>query len=130
MKKAILFLLLLFITPTLFAQSEKDESFMWSIYFGGGSYYIDQQQIQELHKWLDGFPGLEGYDILIHSHTDDIGTLDYNQWLSQMRTHAVIKILEQRGLRPETISKEDFGELNPVYDNATMEGKLKTAGRM
>ncbi len=99
--------------------------FVKSIFFGGGSYYIDGRQIKELNEWLDGFPGLEGYDILIHSHTDNIGTLEYNQWLSQMRSDEAVRVLQQRGLRPETISKEDFGELNPVYDNATWEGKYK-----
>ena len=96
-----------------------------SIFFGGGSYYIDGIQIRDLNDWLDGFPGLEGYNILIHSHTDNIGSLEYNQWLSNMRSDAVIRVLQQRGLRPETISKEDFGELNPVYDNSTWEGKLR-----
>ncbi|MEO1258210.1 MAG: OmpA family protein [Bacteroidota bacterium] len=102
-----------------------DPALIKSIFFGGGSYYIDGQQINDLNEWLDGFPGLEGYDILIHSHTDNIGSLEYNQWLSQMRSQSVIRILEQRGLRPETISKEDFGELSPVYDNNTWEGKLR-----
>lgn len=124
MKKSLLLILILASTHIVSAQTD-DPAFIKSIYFGGGSYYIDGRQIQELNEWLDKFPGLEGYDILIHSHTDDIGSLEYNKRLSEMRSHAVIRILEQRGLRPETINKEDFGELSPVFDNSTWEGKLK-----
>ncbi len=123
MKTAILFLVsCLHFLPTKAQTGEPP--YIKSIYFGGGSYYIDGRQIRELNEWLDGFPGLEGYNILIHSHTDNIGSLEYNQRLSQMRSRAVLRVLEKRGLIPETISKEDFGELNPVYDNSTWEGKL------
>ena len=123
MKSAIL---LLFAASALLQTHAQagEPPYIKSIFFGGGSYYIDGQQTRELNEWLDGFPGLEGYHILIHSHTDNIGSMEYNQRLSQLRSRAVIRILEQRGLMPETISKEDFGELNPVYDNATWEGKL------
>lgn len=124
MQKLILAFSYLLFTTFLIAQ-QKNHAISKSIFFGGGNYYIDQQQVLELNDWLDKFPGLEGYDILIHSHTDDIGSLEYNQWLSQMRTNSVIRELAKRGLVPETISKEDFGELNPVYDNETWEGKLK-----
>ena len=123
MKAAIfIFAALLYFSPTKAQTGEPP--YIKSIFFGGGSYYIDGQQIKELNEWLDGFPGLEGYNILIHSHTDNIGSLEYNQRLSQMRSRAVIRVLEFRGLDPTTISKEDFGELNPVYDNSTWEGKL------
>ena len=123
MKMAIF--LLFFGFHFLHTQAQTGEPpYIKSIYFGGGSYYIDGQQIKDLNEWLNGFPGLEGYNILIHSHTDNIGSLDYNERLSRMRSAAVIRVLEKRGLIPETISKEDFGELNPDYDNATWEGKL------
>ena len=96
-----------------------------SIYFGGGSYYIDQQQIQELHEFLEGIDGLEQYTIIVHSHTDNIGSLEYNQWLSNMRSNATIRALKGWGIPPEIISTDNFGELNPVYDNSTWDGKLR-----
>ena len=118
------FLSFLLYFPSLGTQTG-EPPFIKSIYFGGGSYYIDGQQIKELNEWLDGFPGLEGYNILIHSHTDNIGSLEYNERLSKMRSAAVIRVLEKRGIVPETISKEDFGELNPIYDNSTWDGQLR-----
>ncbi|HEY4655391.1 MAG TPA: hypothetical protein VIH22_12805, partial [Cyclobacteriaceae bacterium] len=54
-------------------QQPADEIRM-SIYFLGGSYYIDDQQIHELNEWLDSIPNLlETYEIHLISHTDPIG---------------------------------------------------------
>ena len=123
MKSIILFLIASIQLISTHAQTG-EPPFIKSIFFGGGSYYIDSRQTQELNEWLDGFPGLEGYNIIINSHTDNIGSIEYNKRLSEWRTESVLRILENRGLARETISRESFGEENPVYDNATWEGKL------
>ena len=123
--KPILTLLLLAAFLPLEAQDEKAPYHIFSIYFGGGSYHIDGQQAQELSQWLKQFPGLEDYEISVHSHTDDIGSREYNDRLSQLRSEAARNRLLKKGIPNDHISIEDFGELNPVYDNNTWEGKLK-----
>ncbi len=116
----------LIISIPLSAQEEPlQDYYIFSIYFGGGSYYVTPEQEQELYKWLDGIPGIENHQISVHSHTDDIGSKEYNAWLSQRRSEAAIDKLMNHGINPDRISIEDFGELNPVYDNNTWEGKLK-----
>lgn len=125
MKKLLLFCLLSFSLNQIAAQDEEPNYYIFSIYFGGGSYYIDGQQTQELNKWLDGIPDIDNHEISVHSHTDDIGGKAYNDWLSQMRSESAILKLVQWGIDQEVISIQDFGELNPVYDNSTWEGKLK-----
>jgi flagellar motor protein MotB len=42
-----------------------------------------------------------------------------------MRTDAALQRLLMKQIPEEIISIEEFGELNPVYDNSTWEGKLK-----
>lgn len=107
-------------------EGEEDPGYyIYSIYFGGGSYYIDQEQAQGLVDWLNSIPDVETHAISVHSHTDNIGSKAYNDWLSQMRSESAIHQLLQQGIPEENISIEDFGELNPVYDNSTWEGKLK-----
>lgn len=128
MKKNSLFaLLLLFAISPLQGQVEETSPsyYIFSIYFGGGSYYIDSEQSQELFDWIDGIEDADNMEISIHSHTDNIGSKSYNDYLSQMRSEAAIRKLIEKGLRQEMMSIEDFGELNPVYDNSTWEGKLK-----
>ncbi len=127
MKKIILpFLVLL---PILLSGQEQEQSapdhYIFSIYFGGGSYYIDGEQEKALYLWLQSIPNVEQYAITVHSHTDDIGSQEYNARLSQLRSEAAIHRLLKKGIPNDHISIEDFGELNPVYDNNTWEGKLK-----
>lgn len=106
-------------------QEKKPSYYIFSIYFGGGSSYIDPEQIQSFFEWYDGIPDADKQAISIHGHTDDIGSKEYNDWLSHHRSEAALQLLLQRGRTRESISIEDFGELNPVYDNNTWEGKLK-----
>jgi outer membrane protein OmpA-like peptidoglycan-associated protein len=98
---------------------------IFSIYFGGGSHYIDQEQIDALNKWLDEIPELDSHDVSIHGHTDNIGGAEYNQWLSKMRSDNTLQKLLDKGLRSEMITIQDFGQFNPLFDNSTWEGRRK-----
>ena len=112
----------------LFAQAQSttvDPSLMKSIYFGGGSYYIDDLQRQELKEFIEGFSNLSNYKITVHSHTDNIGSDEFNQMLSEMRSRMAIRELVELNIDPETIEIHDFGEFNPVYDNSTHEGRIR-----
>ena len=125
--KQITLLAFVFLTMPLLLPAQEDGARhnIFSIYFGGGSSYIDGHQARELYKWLDAIPDIENCEITIHSHTDDIGPLDYNERLSRMRSESAMQKLIDKGLDPSKMSIEDFGELNPVYDNSTWEGKLR-----
>ncbi|MEO9966960.1 MAG: OmpA family protein [Reichenbachiella sp.] len=94
-----------------------------SIYFPGGQYYITPYQLEELRSFLDSIPDLNHFNITIHSHTDNIGGVAYNQWLSEMRSTTTIYELSNRGVPLEIIEQKDFGQFNPVYDNNTSQGR-------
>ena len=96
-----------------------------SIYFDGGSYYIDQYQAHELSRWIDSIPNLlDKYQIQLISHTDPIGGKQFNEWLSQMRSGAVYDLLIEKNIPRELISIRDWGLENPVYSNDTWEGRI------
>ena len=95
-----------------------------SIFFGGGSYYVDEIQTQELFQLLDTIQNLELYQISIYSHTDNIGSRYYNKWLSEMRSQAAFDKLIMKNIPLENISIKAFGEENPYFDNDQYEGKL------
>lgn len=95
-----------------------------SVYFAGGSYYLDTQQKKSVHDWLNGKTDLHEYEIMLHSHTDNIGTLSYNQFLSQMRSSEVLRALEEIMIPRDEVRVQDFGELNPLFDNNTLNGRL------
>lgn len=116
---------LAFITSQSFAQDQQQAYILKSIYFGGGSYFIDEFQIEELKSLVDSVQDIRDYTITIHSHTDNIGGAEYNEWLSQMRGDAVIERLLQLEFKSNQIEKRDFGQFNPVYDNRTWEGRRR-----
>ena len=113
----------------LVAQAEEpavgDELLYMSIYFGGGSFYISEEQEVELKEFIEALPNIYHYTISIHSHTDNIGGVEYNNWLSEMRGQsAIIELIENR-VPQENIFLKDFGEFNPVFDNHTYMGRRR-----
>ncbi len=122
----ILKIILLFtiVSFASYAQTIHDE-LRKSIYFGGGSYYIDDGQITELFHWLDSIPKLtEKYQIQLISHTDPIGGKRYNEWLSQMRNESVFELLVQKNIPETIIYKKDWGIENPVFSNDNFQGMM------
>lgn len=94
-----------------------------SIYFNGGSFEIDEFQVEMLSDWLDSIPNLlDKYQIQLISHTDPIGGKEYNQWLSQMRSQEVFQLLLDKDIPEQSISVKDWGLENPVYTNQTYRG--------
>ena len=114
----------LFTSIALPAQHLAPEDKSISIYFGGGSYFIDSEQEVDLVRFIEEVDNLARYQIEVHGHTDNIGSYESNQYLSHMRSKEVIRILNELLIERETIFQYDHGELNPDYNNDTWNGKL------
>src|SRR5688572_4066198 len=123
MIRQLLLSVLILVSVSAMAQQHQDE-IRKSIFFGGGSYYVDEVQIEELYDWLDSIPNLlDKYDIHLISHTDPIGGKEYNDWLSKMRSEAVEQIILNRGdISERKITIKDWGLENPVYSNTSYNG--------
>lgn len=70
-------------------------------------------------------PDLITKEVLIVGHTDNTGTIEYNQKLSEKRALACKKYLSTLGLDNNKIRIEGRGELFPIGDNSTKEGKTQ-----
>ncbi|HEY9044482.1 MAG TPA: OmpA family protein [Ohtaekwangia sp.] len=116
-------IILLLLPLYLQAQDQPRDEIRKSIFFGGGSYDIDEWQAAELYDWLDSIPDLlEKYDIHLISHTDPIGGRQFNEWLSKMRSGSVQNLLLQKEIPEHKITIKDWGFENPVYSNQTYSG--------
>ncbi len=115
--------ILISISSYCYSQDQAQGYVLKSIYFGGGSYYADEYQLQELYDLVDSIPEIKYYTITVHSHTDNIGGAAYNEWLSNMRSETVIAELLNMEFKANQIEIKDFGQFNPVYDNNTWEGR-------
>lgn len=113
-----------FLSIAITLRAQQDE-IRKSIYFDGGSWYIDDFQVEDLTHWIDSIPNLfDKYEIQLISHTDPIGGKEYNEWLSQMRSEAVYKILIDQNIPEKKISVKDWGFENPVYQNDSWRGRI------
>ncbi len=61
--------------------------------------------------------------ITITGHTDSTGSEAYNQKLSERRAQAVADYLKSRGVNPALLNVVGMGELAPIADNSTKEGR-------
>jgi outer membrane protein OmpA-like peptidoglycan-associated protein len=67
-------------------------------------------------------PGLK---LEVEGHTDSVGSIEYNQRLSENRAHAVRAYLVEQGVKSDSITSRGFGKTMPVADNATAEGRQR-----
>jgi len=103
---------------------DPDQPLIKSIFFGGGSFYVDPEQSESLQDFLNGIPNIDMYTITIHSHTDNIGGAEYNNWLSNMRSESVAYELIMQQIPSNNIRINDFGQDKPIFDNRTYKGRL------
>ena len=123
MRISSFFLLLMLISFSTLAQ--QTEELRKSIYFGGGSYRVDDFQVNELIDWLDSIPNLtDKYQIQLISHTDPIGGREFNEWLSKMRSQAVFEIILAKDIPESIIHIKDWGLENAVYSNQSHRGRM------
>jgi hypothetical protein len=115
--------ILFFACSTSFGQEMKE--IVKSIYFGGGSYHVDQNQAQQLSDLVNSLNNLEYYEINIMSHTDPIGGRQFNEYLSKMRSQSAINLLKALDIPQEKIRFKDFAFDAPAYDNNTWEGRAR-----
>lgn len=76
--------------------------------------------IESLSKILNKYPDT---NILIEGDTDNEGTEEYNQQLSERRARSVADHQKGQGVAGSRISTVGLGELNPVTSNATAAGR-------
>ncbi|GGK38030.1 MULTISPECIES: OmpA family protein [Flavobacteriaceae] len=62
-------------------------------------------------------------DFVVEGHTDNVGTERSNQLLSERRASAVRDHLVSKGINPDRLSYEGFGESRPIDSNDTASGR-------
>ncbi len=126
--RTILSFFLFFLSLPIFAQVvKKDTTLIRSenIYFDFGK---DNIRPSEKNKLISLAASLrekfDGY-IQLTAHTDSIGTLNNNYSLSERRGSAVIHYLMQQRIAPFSFVTRYDGEMIPIADNSTEEGRQK-----
>ena len=94
-----------------------------NIFFETDMYSLDELSLVELDKLFSFLLRNPDIRILICGHTDNVGSEEYNQVLSENRAGAVYGYLVNAGIYPERLEFKGFGKSQPVSDNETEEGR-------
>ncbi len=78
--------------------------------------------IDELAELLRRYPRIR---LEVQGHTDNVGTPEYNQRLSEARAQAVVDALVERGIDRRRLRPRGFGMTMPVAPNDTEENRQK-----
>lgn len=62
-------------------------------------------------------------NLTLQGHTDSIGSVTFNSMLSQKRSDAVLQSLLLQGIDATRVSSQVFGELSPVAENSSVNGR-------
>lgn len=81
-----------------------------------------QSNLSDLANTLQKY---EDTNVLIEGHTDNTGTDDHNQGLSERRAKSVANYLLGTGISADRLQKVGYGESQPVADNDSKSGRTK-----
>jgi OOP family OmpA-OmpF porin len=93
------------------------------IYFETSKYDLLTQSFYELDKVVTLLKENPTMKIEIDGHTDNVGSADKNQILSQDRAIAVMNYIVSKGILSNRISAKGFGSTKPMVDNDTPENR-------
>jgi len=96
-----------------------------NIFFEFGKFDLLEDSFAELNRLTQILKENPGVKILLKGHTDNIGTDQSNQILSENRAGAVRDYLVLQGIEKSRINIRGFGRTNPIADNSTDEGRSK-----
>ncbi len=98
---------------------------MSEVLFDTGKSDLQPEAREDLAK-LSGivlnYPSLK---LTVEGHTDNTGSAESNQTLSEQRANAVRDYLVKQGLNSSSVTAQGLGENTPVADNSTAEGREK-----
>jgi outer membrane protein OmpA-like peptidoglycan-associated protein len=96
-----------------------------NIFFDFDKFSLKPESFAELNKLLVFLQFNPGLKIEIGGHTDNAGSVNHNQVLSNNRAKAVYDFLVQQKIKPERLSFHGYGASVPLSTNSTEEGKAQ-----
>ncbi len=96
-----------------------------NIFYETDSFRLEPESRVELNKLHQFLVDNSRLKIEISGHTDNVGSLQYNMELSRKRARSVYNYLIDKGIDPERLSYEGYGESDPIATNETEEGRAK-----
>ena len=96
-----------------------------NIYFAVDKSEVLQQSYNELVKLKELLERNPTMAIELRGHTDNQGTVEHNQKLSENRAKSVVEHLVNMGIDRSRLTWKGFGKSEPVADNSSAKGRQK-----
>lgn len=81
-----------------------------------------REKLAKVSGILLAYPDLK---MQVEGYTDNIGSDEYNQKLSEQRANAVRDYLVSQGVKDANITAQGFGKTHPIADNSTSSGRAQ-----
>jgi outer membrane protein OmpA-like peptidoglycan-associated protein len=96
-----------------------------NIFFDTNKFDIKDESNPEMQKLVDFLNLNKGVKIEISGHTDNVGSDQANQVLSENRAKSVYQYLIANGIQADRLTYKGYGETQPIAPNDTDEGRSK-----
>jgi outer membrane protein OmpA-like peptidoglycan-associated protein len=101
-----------------------------NVYFEFDDADLTAEATAELDRLVDVINESDAPQIEISAHTDNRGTEEYNNRLSQMRAEIVMNYLIKKGIDKKRIMAKGYGESQPIAPNSNPDGTDNPEGRL
>lgn len=111
----------------IYYQKAKNDTlkFTMALKFASNSYQMDSSSYKEIDNFIAKIKYRRSSMIAISAHTDDIGSHEQNQVLSEKRAKAVADYLINKGVESSQIISKGMGETQPLYPNDSETNRAK-----
>lgn len=106
------------------------DAFKRPILFDFDSAVVKKESFPIIDEIVDIMLTMPRLKLEIQGHTDNIGTAEYNQRLSEERAKNVMNAMIERGIEPSRLRYRGFGFSQPVASNDTPEGRAQNRRTM
>jgi outer membrane protein OmpA-like peptidoglycan-associated protein len=93
------------------------------ILFAVNSAELSASAKRDIDKLSETLRKYEGTNIIIEGHTDNTGSRELNQGLSERRAQAVANYARSRGVEASRMQAKGYAFDQPIADNTTAEGR-------
>jgi OmpA-OmpF porin, OOP family len=93
------------------------------IFFETGKYIILSESFSSLDTVASILQKDKNLKLNVSGHTDNIGTAENNQILSENRARAVVNYFIKKGIDKERLKYAGYGLTKPIADNSTIVGR-------
>lgn len=98
---------------------------MSDVLFDFGKYTLKPDAREKLAKVSGIILSHPGLTLHVEGYTDNVGSDEFNQKLSEQRADAVRDYLVTQGIADSAVTAQGFGKTNPIAPNDTAQGRQK-----